>query len=64
MEIPESALKPMRDGHAAYQRLLARQTTMHQRWQKGQLEDLTLLVEIMSATHNALKRRIDANPQD
>ena len=63
MEIPESALKAMRDGYATYQRLVARQNTMHQRWQKEQLEDLTLLVEIMSATHNALKRLIDANLQ-
>ena len=64
MEIPESALKFMRDGYSTYQRLVARRNTMDQRWQKGQLEDLALLVEIMSATHNALKHLIDANLQD
>jgi hypothetical protein len=61
MEIPDSVSQAMRDGYMTYQKLLARQNAMHKYWHKEQLVDLTLLVDVMSATYNALNRLIDAN---
>jgi uncharacterized protein YecT (DUF1311 family) len=60
MEIPENVFSAMRAGDMAYRKLVSLKMAQ-KAWTKEQDAELSLLFEIMSNTHNALKRFIDAN---
>lgn len=61
MQIPPNVNQALRDAETSWNRLLARGQANQAKWTKEQQNDLALITEILSNTHNALKRVLEAN---
>jgi hypothetical protein len=61
MQIPPNVTQALRDAETNWNRLLTRGQTNQAKWSREQQNDLALIAEVLSNTHNALKRLIEAN---
>jgi hypothetical protein len=61
VEIPENVFQAMRDGALAWSKLTALANRSKGVWSADQQAQMTLFAEVLSTTHNALKRLLDAN---
>jgi hypothetical protein len=61
MEIPENVYHAMNDAEIAWNRVVAMAKANSGKWSNEQQEHLALFAQVMSGTHNALKRLLDAN---
>jgi len=63
VEIPENVYQAMRAGALAWQKfvVLAKANDSKRVWTKEQTQQWALLAEVVTATHNALLRLLEAN---
>lgn len=61
LEIPENVNQAMRDSTVAWNKLMAITPANSAKWSKEQLQQLSLLAEVLKHVHNAFERLIKAN---
>ena len=61
MEIPQTVYQAMRDASSAWNKLLAQGGANRAKWSDEQLQQLSLIGQILKQHHSVLNRLIEAN---